>query len=271
MVNPSELETLDAPRLRELTRELVEQLSAQQHENHQRAQSIESLKRELLFKSTRIEQLSYELARYKRLRFARSSEALNGVQASLLAEALDCDLAAIEEELEQLRERPKSAARHRPRREALPAHLPRVAVHHEPEVKSCSCGCALTRIGEDISEKLAYEPGVFTVERHIRGKWVCAQCQTLIQAPLPAQIIDKGIATAGLLAQVMVAKFSDHLPLYRQEVLFARAGYAIARSTLGRGWAPGGCSCSRWSMRSSKGCSATRSDSSWPCCAGGSA
>src|SRR3954451_22958046 len=107
MMNPSELETLDAPRLRELTRELVEQLSAQQHQNHESAQSIESLKRELLFKSTRIEQLSYELARYKRLRFARSSETLNGVQASLLAEALDCDLAAIEEELEQLRERPK--------------------------------------------------------------------------------------------------------------------------------------------------------------------
>jgi hypothetical protein len=87
MMNPSELETLDAPRLRELTRELVEQLSAQQHQNSESAQSIESLKRELLFKSTRIEQLSYELARYKRLRFARSSEALNGVQASLLQEA----------------------------------------------------------------------------------------------------------------------------------------------------------------------------------------
>ena len=186
-----------------------------------------------MFKSTRIEQLTYELAHYKRLRFARTSEQLDAVQASLLEEALECDLAAIEEELEQLRERPKSAATHRPRREALLVHLPRVVVNHEPEVKSCSCGCALTRIGEDISEKLAYEPGVFTVERHIRGKWVCAQCQTLTQAPLPAQIIDKGIATAGLLAQIMVAKFSDHLPLYRQEVLFARAGYAIARSTLG--------------------------------------
>jgi transposase len=233
MVNPSELETLDAPRLRELTRELVEQLSAQQQQNNQSAQNIESLKRELLFKSTRIEQLNYELARYKRLRFARSSETLNGVQASLLGEALDCDLAAIEEQLEQLRERPKSTATHRPRREALPAHLPRVAVHHEPESKSCSCGCALTRIGEDICEKLAYEPGAFTVEQHIRGKWVCAQCQTLTQAALPAQVIDKGIATAGLLAQVMVAKFSDHLPLYRQEAIFGRAGYAIARSTLG--------------------------------------
>src|SRR4051794_27602028 len=107
--------------------------------------------------------------------------------------------------MRHLHERRKSAATHRPRREALPVHLARVIVNHEPELKSCSCGCPLTRIGEDISEKLAYEPGVFTVERHIRGKWVCAKCQTLTKAPLAAQIIDKGIPTAGLLAQVMVA------------------------------------------------------------------
>ena len=93
-------------------------------------------------------------------------------------------------------------------------------------------GCQLKRIGEDISEKLDYTPGLFTVERHIRGKWACAKCQTLIQAPVPAQIIDKGIPTAGLLAQVLVAKYSDHLPLYRQETIFARAGMALPRSTL---------------------------------------
>ena len=108
--------------------------------------------------------------------------------------------------------------------------------HHEPDSTTCTtegCGCTLKRIGEDVSEKLDYTPGLFTVERHIRGKWACAQCQTLIQAPVPAQIIDKGIPTAGLLAQVLVAKYSDHLPLYRQEGIFARAGMAIPRSTLG--------------------------------------
>src|SRR4249920_3800395 len=97
MVNPTELETLNAPQLRELTRELVERLSEQQHKNDQSAEAIDTLKRELLFKSTRIEQLTYELARYKRLRFARTSEQLNAVQASLLEEVFDCDLAAIEE------------------------------------------------------------------------------------------------------------------------------------------------------------------------------
>jgi transposase len=73
---------------------------------------------------------------------------------------------------------------------------------------------------------------VFTVERHIREKWVCEHCETLIQAPVPAHVIDKGIPTAGLLAHVMVAKFADHLPLYRQEKIFGHAGLPIARPTL---------------------------------------
>ncbi len=90
----------------------------------------------------------------------------------------------------------------------------------------------MKRIGEDVAEKLDYEPGVFTVERHIRGKWACAQCETLVQAPVEAHIIDKGIPTTGLLAQVLVAKFADHLPLYRQEKIFGRAGFEIPRSTL---------------------------------------
>jgi transposase len=81
------------------------------------------------------------------------------------------------------------------------------------------------------SEQLSPDQG-FTVVQHVRGKWACRQCETPIQAPVPAQVIDKGIPTAGLLAHVMVAKFADHLPLYRQEKIFGRAGLPIARSTL---------------------------------------
>jgi transposase len=116
----------------------------------------------------------------------------------------------------------------KPKRTALPAEFPRTLIHHEPDNTHCQCGCALKRIGEDVSEELDYTPGVFTV----RGKWVCDDCETLIQAPVPAQVIDKGIPTAGLLAHVMIAKFADHLPLYRQESIFGRAGLAIPRSTL---------------------------------------
>ena len=105
-------------------------------------------------------------------------------------------------------------------------------MRHGPENSTCACGCALKRLG-DVSEKLDYTPGVFTVERHVRGKWACAACRTLVQAPVPAAVIDKGIPTAALLAQVLVAKHADHVPLYRQEAIFGRAGLAIPRATLG--------------------------------------
>src|SRR5690625_7768986 len=82
----------------------------------------------------------------------------------------------------------------------------------------------LKRIGEDISEKLDYIPGKDQGERHIRGRWACKKCDTLTQAPMPAHIINKGIASSRLLAHVLVAKYADHLPLYRQQQRFAREG-----------------------------------------------
>jgi transposase len=175
------------------------------------------------------------MAVLKRWKFASRSEKLDSEQQSLLDEAIDADLVAIEHELEALSAQPKAEpAANKPRRTPLPAQLPRVEITHEPESTACACGCELKRIGEDVSEKLDYTPGVFTVERHVRGKWVCAKCETLIQAPVPAQVIDKGIPTAGLLAQVLVSKYGDHVPLYRQERIFERAGLAIPRSTLGQ-------------------------------------
>ena len=75
------------------------------------------------------------------------------------------------------------------------------------------------------------------MERHVRGKWVCRRCETLIQAPIPAQIIDKGIPSAGLLAHVLVSKFADHTPLYRLAGILERSEVAVPPSTLGPGWA----------------------------------
>ncbi|WP_369665104.1 IS66 family transposase [Variovorax sp. V116] len=233
MVDAEQLKGLSAEQLHEVTLRLIKDCTEQQSQLEAKDRSIETLTREVTFKTTKVDQLTHELAQYKRLRFGKSSEKLDAAQASLLDETLDADLAAIEEELKQLRPPPKTDNKQQPRRAALPADLPRVDVHHEPESTTCTCGCALKRIGEDVAEKLDYVPGVFTVERHVRGKWACAKCQTLIQAPVPAHVIDKGIPTASLLAQVMVAKYADHLPLYRQEAIFGRAGLAIPRSTLG--------------------------------------
>jgi len=188
---------------------------------------------EVRHKQATIDKLTHEMAVLKRLKFAAKSEAFSAEQKSLLEEAIDEDLEALSREIER-EEPPESrpAQKQQPKRQPLPAHLPRREIRHEPEATVCGCGCALKRIGEDVAEKLDYIPGTFTVERHIRGKWVCTQCETLVQAPVPAHIIDKGLPTTGLLAQVLVAKYADHLPLHRQEGIFARAGMSLSRSTL---------------------------------------
>jgi len=194
---------------------------------------IADTRREVSLKQIKIDQLTHEMAILKRWKFAARSEQLQGEQRHLFDETVEADLEAIELELTALqRAEERAAPKQQPRRAPLPAHLPRTEIRHEPESTVCACGCALKRIGEDVSEKLDYVPGVFSVERHVRGKWACTRCQTLTQAPVPAHVIDKGIPTAGLLAQVLVAKYLDHQPLYRQEGIFGRAGLAIPRSTL---------------------------------------
>ena len=180
-----------------------------------------------------IEQLTHEIALLKRYKSAKRSEQLSPDEISLLDDLLGTDIAAIDAELKAVNPPvTQGEPRQQPKRTALPAQFPRTLIHHEPDNTQYACGCQLKRIGEDVSEKLDYTPGTFTVERHIRGKWVCDHCETLIQAPVPAQMIDTGIPTAGLLAHAMVAKYADHLPLYRQEKIFGRAGLPIARSTL---------------------------------------
>lgn len=190
---------------------------------------------EVRFKQAAIDKLTHEMAVLKRLKFAARSEVFRGEQQSLLEEAIEADLEAVAQELEQLSpSTPPDAPKNQPKRAPLPPHLPRREILHEPTHTVCGCGCELKRIGEEVAEKLDYTPGVFTVERHIRGKWVCKRCETLTQAPVPAHVIDKGIPTTGLLAQVLVAKYAEPLPLYRQERIFERAGLALPRSTLAR-------------------------------------
>jgi transposase len=232
------LPSLNAEQLRELARDLIGQIAHQSKQHEQQIavkdQVIATKDSDILYRQAKIDKLTHEMAVLKRWRFGRSREQLDSGQVSLLEETIEADIAAIEQELQNLAPAAKthSIPRQQPKRTALPAELPRVELRHEPDSTTCNCGCQLKRIGEDVSEKLDYTPGAFTVERHIRGKWACAQCETLIQTPVPAQIIDKGIPTAGLLAQVLVAKYSDHLPLHRQESIFGRCGYAIPSSTL---------------------------------------
>lgn len=219
-----------SPNLDQMT---PEQLRGLAEQAMQLLSQVDSMSQKIQRLETVNEQLAHEIAILKRHKFAKRSEQLSPDQGSLLDDLLDTDIAAIEAELKAANPPAAPAEpRHKPKRAPLPPQFPRTVIRHEPENTQCVCGCQLQRIGEDVSEKLDYTPGVFTVERHVRGKWTCRQCETLIQAPVPAQVIDKGIPTAGLLAHVMVAKFADHLPLYRQEKIFGRAGLPIARSTL---------------------------------------
>jgi transposase len=226
VIDATHLSQLNAQQLRETVLSLAGTMSDQ-------AAEIERKDSEIAFKQAFIDKLTHEMAVLKRLKFAAQSEAFNAEQKSLLEETIDTDLAALAAEIEQAAPPPQGQDdKQKPKRQALPENLPRREILHEPHSTVCACGCQLKRIGQDVAEKLDYQPGVFSVERHIRGKWVCAKCETLVQAPVPAHIIDKGIPTAGLLAQVLVAKYADHLPLYRQESIFARAGLALPRSTL---------------------------------------
>ena len=219
VIDETQIHDLDAQQLRQVVRTLIAESAGKD--------------RQIAFKQAFIDKLTHEMAVLKRLKFAAQSEAFNAEQKSLLEETIDTDLAALAAEIERTEPSPPAQDdKQKPKRQPLPESLPRREIHHEPASTTCTCGCQLKRIGQDVAEKLDYVPGVFTVERHIRGKWVCAKCETLIQAPVPAHVIDKGIPTAGLLAQVLVAKYADHLPLYRQESIFARAGLALPRSTL---------------------------------------
>jgi len=218
-IDSAQLDHLNAAELKALVSELLARIDQDQ--------------RVITWKDAKLSKVTFELAQLRRIKFGRGSEQMDAIQKPLFDESVEEDLAALGQDLEDLStptadDKPKRA----PKRTALPAHLPRVEYRHEPESTTCACGCALKRIGEDVSEKLDYAPGLFSVDRHIRGKWVCTQCETLIQAPMTPEIIDKGIPTSGLLAHLLVAKFSDHLPLYRQSTIFGRAGLAIARSTL---------------------------------------
>lgn len=221
-IDRSKLDEFGLEQLRELTRAL---LARSDHDS-----------REIIWRDAKIDKLTFEIAQLKRMKFDRSSEQLSAQQRALFDEAVDEDIAAIDEQLAALHEEQSPSSKgekNAPKRSPLPERLPRRDVHHEPESTTCGCGQAMKRVGEDVSEKLDYEPGAFTVERHVRGKWCCAGCRTLVQAAMPPAVIDKGIPTAGLLAHVLVAKYADHLPLYRQEAIFGRAGLAIPRATLG--------------------------------------
>jgi len=200
----------------------------------QRDALIEQRDRTITFKDAKIDKLTHEIARLRRLQYAAKSEALDPAQRELFDEAMAADIAALEAELEDLRT-PTSAPtpRRTPQRRALPPELERIETIHEPASCDCAaCGQALVKIGEHVSEKLDVEPMKFFVRRDVHPQYACKACETIVAEPVAPSILDRGMAAPGLLAQVTIQKYTDHLPLYRQEAIFARSGVEIGRTTL---------------------------------------
>jgi transposase len=206
---------------------------------HALKQIIAAMMQDAIAAQAEIAKLRFQLARYRRAEFGRSSEKLarEAEQLELAIEALESDqaeriatasavvAAAIESTVEA----------RKPARRPLPEHLPREDRVHAAPCTCPTCGGALRRIGEEITETLDYVPGRFKVIRHIREKLSCRTCDTVVSAPAPDHAIARGRAGAGLLAHIIVSKYDDHLPLYRQAEIFAREGVNLETSTLS-GW-----------------------------------
>ena len=215
--------------------EEIEFLNASPEVSGQVKTLLGRLTQEIKYKEAHIQRLSHELARLKRFRFGQRSEELKAsVQMDLFDETLTADIEAVEAELEQLGAKPAPTSKKNHKgRNPLPPELPRVEIRHEPESCTCgSCGTALVKIGEDVTEQLDVEPAKFFVQRHIRPQYACRHCETVEAAPVPAAIIDGGMATPGVLTWLLIGKYVDHLPLYRMEQIAARSGVPLARSTL---------------------------------------
>ena len=188
-------------------------------------QSAELLARDLL-----IEKLKLQLANLRRQRFGTKSEALDKIIDQLELALVEAEAAAEQHDCEP--PPAETEAKQQPTRKPLPNHLPREDVVLSPGETCDQCGGALRHLGEDVSETLEYVPGRFKVTRTVRPKLSCRYCETIHQVPAPSMPIERGRPGPGLLAHVLVSKYADHLPLYRQSQIYGREGMQLERSTL---------------------------------------
>jgi len=185
-----------------------------------------------------IERLNLIIKQLQRHQFGRRAERLDDDQLHLGFEDLQVDLARVEAKLPPVTTKPDKPEQERP---SLPAHLQREDVRLDIEGEACPCcGGALHLIGETVSEMLDHVPARLRVIRICRPRYGCRACGTIHQAPAPERPIAKGLATPALLAHVIVSKYCDHLPRYRQSQIFARQGVDLDRSTLAN-WVGGAC------------------------------
>ena len=218
-----DLNALPADALRALILAQHEQLIAKDEQLQSREREIEHLK--LL------------LAKLHRMQFGRKSEKLERQIEQLELRLEELESKRSENELHAPEPAPVNAASiptaAKSTRRALPDHLPRQTRRHEPKETVCpQCQGELRKLGEDVCEMLEYVPASFVVIRHVRPKLSCSKCDCIVQAEAPSRPIERGVAGPGLLAHVLVSKYCDHQPLYRQSEMYARQDVELERSTL---------------------------------------
>lgn len=251
-VKSQDLKGLSPTALAELASQMLAHIAQQASHIDEQSKHIQALDKRvdsqaqgIKWRDAKIQSITLQLAKLKAWRFGARTEAMNAEQRALFEETYAADEASLRQQLDALKgSTPDGAAgqgtakdqqRRQPKREELPAHLPRVDQRVEPEDTSCptpECRKPMVRIGEDISERLDIIPAQFFVQRQIRGKWVCKCCQLLLQEPAAPQVFDNAQPTPGLQAHVAVSHFVDHLPYYRISQIFARSGVLKPRSTL---------------------------------------
>lgn len=200
---------------------------------------LKAAKAGLMLRVLEIEKLKAQIARLRRQKFGQSSERFDQQleQLELRLEDIESDLAeemAVNPELAAEVERARAKSKAKPVRKALSAHLPRRRVEiPAPDSQTChKCNGSMSPLGIDVTEVLDYVPASWVVVRHERQKCVCKNCDAISEAPAPKLPIPRGKAGPGLLAHVLVAKYCDHIPLYRQEVIYAREEVELSRSTM---------------------------------------
>jgi transposase len=194
-----------------------------------------ALSKLVLAQMNRIEHLELMVAKLQRQHFGPKSE-----KAPINADQLMLSLSGTVIEAQPVVQVPPQASEDKttrpPRKSrALPANLPREVRTHFPAHTTCPCcNGELRKFGEDVSEMLEYTPASLFVIRHVRPKMSCRKCSTVVQAPAPERVLDRGLPGPGLLAHVITAKYCDHTPLHRQSQIFAREGVDLDRSILAR-------------------------------------
>ena len=219
--------TNDIEKLRAMALAMVQEVMSENAEKE----------RELLEKSRRIQLLEEMLKLVRQQRFGKKCGTLAGMQRSLFEEDVDADIAALTAHLDKLLpqspEEDEKASRSRPIRKPLPVHLPRVEKIIQPDTDHCpECDEPLHYIRDAVSEKLEYIPAHFVVNRYVRPQYSCPCCQKVFSGEMPAHILPKSAVEPSVIAQVIINKYGDHLPLYRQQQVFARSDVGLPVSSM---------------------------------------